>query len=97
MRRDKVGKVVPIGKGLCRVIVRSRKMAERLASVPGVEVRAQDTEILGWWIIFPEAMRPLIEPVFRERTIVTEQLTQLSLLDEQDNEAGEDDGADTPG
>ena len=88
MQRDKVGKIVPIGKGLCRVIVRSRKLAERLSSVPGVEVRAQDAEYLGWWIIFPESMRALIEPVFREKTIVTEHASQLSLLDMDAGDSG---------
>jgi len=85
MRRDKVGKIVNIGNGLCRVIVRSEKLAARLAEVPGVEVRAEDTEHMGWWIIFPEALRPLIEPVFTQsKTIVTQQATQLSLFDMPD-------------
>ncbi|OQB40765.1 MAG: hypothetical protein BWY06_01050 [Candidatus Latescibacteria bacterium ADurb.Bin168] len=92
MQRDRVGKIVPIGKGLCRVIVRSRKLAERLSSVPGVEVRAQDAEYLGWWVIFPESMRALIEPVFREKTIVTEHAAQLSLLDIDAGDAGNSKG-----
>lgn len=83
MRREKVGKVVAIGNGLCRVIVRSEKLAARLGQIPGVEVRAEDTEHLGWWIIFPESLRSVIEPVFRpeNRTIVTREPEQLSLLD----------------
>ncbi len=82
MQREKVGKIVSIGGGLCRVIVRSQKVAERLKRIPGVEVRADDTEHLGWWIIFPESLRPVIEPAFRDRsrTIVTQHPEQLSLF-----------------
>jgi hypothetical protein len=93
MRREKVGKIVPIGQGLCRVIVRSEKLADRLGSVPGVQVRAEDTEHLGWWIIFPEEMRPLIEPVFRGKTIVTDKPVQLNLIDENALTEGETSGS----
>ena len=93
MRRENVGKIVSIGNGLCRVIARSEKLAERLKQIPGVEVRAEDTEHLGWWIIFPEALRPIIEPAFRDpsRTIVTRYPEQLSLFDlsSHDEDTGE--------
>ena len=89
MRREKVGKVVAIGNGLCRVIVRSEKLAEQLRQIPGVEVRGEDAEHLGWWIIFPEELRRVIEPVFRHeaRTIVTRAPAQLSLFDEPPTDA----------
>jgi len=102
MQRDKVGKIVSIGNGLCRVIVRSERLAGELAKLPGVEVRADDAERLGWWIIFPEALRPLIEPVFRPQRkdiIFTEpEPEQMSLLDglpgmsEQTNASGDVEG-----
>lgn len=82
MRRDKAGVIVPIGNGLCRVIVRSGKLAERLRQIAGVEVRDEDAEHLGWWVIFPERLRPIIEPAFRAQlgTIVTRHPEQLSLF-----------------
>ena len=85
MRRDRINTIVPIGNGLCRVIVRSEKLARELTRIPGVQLRDEDAAELGWWVIFPEELRELIEPAFRrdEKTIDTrrQKTEQTSLLD----------------
>ncbi|HDS74565.1 MAG TPA: hypothetical protein ENN56_03400 [Firmicutes bacterium] len=87
MRRDKVNTIVSIGNGLCRVIVRSEKLARRLGRIPGVTLREDDAENLGWWVIFQEELRPIIEPVFEKDHQQTVQgrgkrLVQSSLFDD---------------
>ena len=72
-----------IGNGLCRVIVRSEKLARELAAIPEVELRGDDAKHLGWWLIFPEHLRPVIEPVFtRRKPIITRRPEQTSFLDD---------------
>ena len=67
MRRDQVGNIVAIGNGLCRVIVRSERLAKRLAAIPDVRVIDETSDNLGWWLVFPEQMRPMFERLFREQ------------------------------
>jgi len=102
MRREKVGQIVNIGGGLCRVIVRSEKLARKLAALPDVELHDEDSKHLGWWLIFPERLRPAIEPLFRQKTLVTRRPPkpeQLSLLgdDSDGDEPDERDGGDADG
>ena len=87
MRRDKVNTIVAIGNGLCRVIVRSEKLARRLGRIPGITLREDDAENLGWWVIFPEELRAIIEPVFEkdQQQVVRgrgKRLVQSSLFDD---------------
>ena len=51
MRRDRINTIVPIGNGLCRVIVRSEKLARELTRIPGVQLRAADAAELGLALI----------------------------------------------
>jgi hypothetical protein len=91
MRRDRIGKIVEIGNGLCRVIVRSERQARQLAELPDVQLIDQTADNLGWWLVFPSQLRPVIEPVFRTdvKTIITRRRSepeQLSLLGDYDDE-----------
>ena len=96
MRREIVGRIVEIGNGLCRVIVRSERLARRLADIPDVRVIDETSDNLGWWLVFPDRLRPIIEPVFRRetKTIVTqrraepEQMSLLDVFDEHDGDPG---------
>ena len=95
MRRDRVGQVVSIGNGLCRVILRSEKLARELAELPDVELRDDDAKHLGWWLIFPESIKPVIESAFQQRrTITTRRPEQMSFLDELEFPANSPDGYD---
>ncbi len=92
MRREKIGQIVNIGGGLCRVIVRSEKLARRLAELPDVELHDEDSKHLGWWLIFPERLRPAIEPLFRQKTVMTRKPAkpeQLSFLPDDTQESAE--------
>lgn len=86
MRRDKLNTIVTIGNGLCRVITRNEKLARKLAALPNVQLRENDETNLGWWLIFPEEMRPLIAPVFTKREPPVQggskRLRQASLFDD---------------
>ena len=93
MRREKVGQIVNIGGGLCRVIVRSEKLARKLAELPDVELHDEDSKHLGWWLIFPERLRPAIEPLFRQKTVFTSKRAkpeQLSFFASEGDEAEEE-------
>jgi len=100
MQRDRIGKIVAIGNGLCRVIVRSERKARQLAEIPDVQIIDQTADNLGWWLIFPERIRKILEPAFREetKTIVTRRIVepeQMSLLEElEEREAFQDDSYD---
>ena len=95
MRRDRIGQIVNIGNGLCRVIVKNEKLARALAELPDVELKDDDVKHLGWWLIFPESMRPAIEPVFsQKKTITTKRPEQLSFLDELEFPADSPDNED---
>jgi hypothetical protein len=81
MKREKIGRIVHIGNGLCRVIVKSERLAKELARYPDVELRAEDPKHLGWWLIFPERLLPVMKPAFKKTgIIITRRPEQLSLL-----------------
>ncbi|MDP6125541.1 MAG: hypothetical protein QGH20_07285 [Candidatus Latescibacteria bacterium] len=81
MRREQIGKVVEIGQGLCRVSVRSQQTRDRLAAVPGIRVEIEDAEYIGWRVIFPSEMRPMVERLFKKHPpIDTAPPTQLGLF-----------------
>jgi hypothetical protein len=85
MRRDRLNTIVPIGNGLCRVVVRSEKLARQLATIPGVQLREENATELGWWLVFPEELRKMIEPVFVRKDVAQggkTRVEQASLIDE---------------
>lgn len=66
---------IKIGKGMCRVIVRSKAKRSRLAKIPGVQVS-------GTRVIFPEwvtgNIRRILHPPKKKKTLKPEQ-TELFL------------------
>ena len=63
-------KIVSIGKGLCRINVRSKEKRKRLARIP-------DVLIDGNRIIFPEwltdSIRSIIEPPIKKKSPIPKQ------------------------
>ena len=53
-------KIVPIGKGMCRVVVRSKEKREKLSRIP-------DVKIDGDRVIFPESLAPIIKSALETR------------------------------
>lgn len=53
-------KIVPIGKGMCRIIVRSKEKRERLSRVPEVRID-------GIRVIFPEWLTGNIKQILIPR------------------------------
>ena len=57
--------VISIGKGMCRIIVRSKAKRERLARVPGIVIE-------GSRVIFPERLtagiRMIVDPPVRRKS-----------------------------
>ncbi len=85
MRRDRLNTIVSIGNGLCRVAVRSEKLARQLATIPGVRLREENADELGWWLVFPEELRQMIERVFVRKDVIigrAGRVEQASLIDE---------------
>ena len=58
--------IVGIGKGLCRLTVKTRKQRDFYARIPGVRIDDRDAEYLGYRVIFPERMRGLIESTLQK-------------------------------
>ena len=52
--------IVPIGKGMCRVVVRSKEKREQLARIP-------DVQIDGGRVIFPESLATIIMSALEPR------------------------------
>lgn len=61
----RASEIVSIGKGLCRLTVRTRKQRDLYARIPGVRIDDRDAEFLGYRAIFPERMRGLIESTLK--------------------------------
>jgi len=61
---------IKIGKGMCRVTVRSKAKRSRLARIPGVQVS-------GMRVIFPEwisgNIRRIIDPPIKKKVLKPEQ------------------------
>ncbi len=53
-------KIISIGKGMCRVVVRSKEKRERLSRIP-------DVKIDGERVIFPESLAPSIKSALETR------------------------------
>jgi len=57
--------VIPIGKGMCRIIVRSKTKRESLSRIPGILIE-------GSRVIFPEnltaGIRMIVDPPVRRKS-----------------------------
>lgn len=62
----RTSEIVGIGKGLCRLTVKSRKQRDLYARIPGVWIDDRDAEYLGYRVIFPERMRGMIESTLQK-------------------------------
>ena len=57
----RTSEIIGIGKGLCRLTVRSAKQRGFYARIPGIRIDDRDAEYLGYRVIFPERMRGMIQ------------------------------------